>query len=186
MIRKCFNDLNQISKLNQNALNPFNYLPNRFTLASRDRLSNNVFDIDSSSESPYYSFDFETNVELVSSSTFISNNTCSNSPNNNTTNFYYHNCIVDLLTRLFTRNQSEKFHLAKFLVDLMPSNSDLVKLFVSFSYKLNGLHKTLQMFYDHLSINSIDNEHLWVLCIKLCLDMNDLQQVVEETNFFHE
>lgn len=106
-----------------------------------------------------------------------------NSNNNNNKNidqldFFYHNCLIDLLIKLFARTLSDKFLLTNHLVGLMPKNVDLVKLNVNYSMKLNGINKTLQIFYDHLSINSIDIEHLWILCIDVCLELNDLQQAI--------
>lgn len=94
-------------------------------------------------------------------------------------NYYYQNCIVEFVLRLFVSNQSrsttvpgnhqhhtiinERFNLVQLLLDLAPANLDLIKQFVAFSQKVNGLHKTVQLLYDHLYINCIDNEHLWIL-----------------------
>ena len=90
----------------------------------------------------------------------------------------FFNSVVDFLLRAFTRSQIEKNSLSKFLLELAPFHIDLIKLHVSISHKVNGLHKSVQHFYDHLSMNHVDNEHLWLLCIKLCLDLNDYQQAV--------
>lgn len=105
-----------------------------------------------------------------------------NQYNSQTNYYYYHNSIVDTLIKLFSKTVNEKFALAKHLLNLMPNNTDLIKIVVYYSNKLsnnssgssltnisntsvstNNQQKTLQMFYDHLIINSIDSEQLWIL-----------------------
>lgn len=81
----------------------------------------------------------------------------------NQIDYYYHNCVIDILVKLYGRTLSDKFTLTSFLVGLMPKNVELIKMHVNYSIKLNGTQKTLQIFYDHLTVNSIDLEHLWIL-----------------------
>jgi hypothetical protein len=82
---------------------------------------------------------------------------------NDQIDYYYHNCLIDILIKLYGRTLSDKFTLTSFLVGLMPKNVELAKLYANYSIKLNGAQKTLQIFYDYLSVNSIDFEHLWIL-----------------------
>ena len=77
--------------------------------------------------------------------------------------YYYHNCLVDVLLKLYGKNLNDKYLLAKYLLNLMPDSVELIKLLVNFSTKLNGIQKTLQILYDHLTVNSLDDEHLWIL-----------------------
>lgn len=77
--------------------------------------------------------------------------------------YYYHNCLVDVLFKLYAKNLNDKYLLAKHLANLMPDSVELIKLLVSFSSKLNGTQKSLQILYDHLTVHSIDDEHLWIL-----------------------
>jgi hypothetical protein len=78
-------------------------------------------------------------------------------------NYFYQNCIVDLLLRLYGRTVSNKYSICRLLVDMMPFNGEIIKLMVHFSSKINSLKQTLQTLYDHLSIHSIGDEHLWIL-----------------------
>jgi hypothetical protein len=93
----------------------------------------------------------------------VANNADDNSIFSAQTDYYYHNCLADILVRLYGRNLSDKYALTSYMVALMPKNVELVKLFVNYGVKLNGTRKCLQTFYDHLTINSIDMEHLWLL-----------------------
>ncbi len=78
--------------------------------------------------------------------------------------YYYHNCLVNLLLKLFAQKSiDDKYALLKYLLELMPYNCELIKLITNTSTKLNGAKQTLQMLYDHLSINLITNEQLWIL-----------------------
>jgi hypothetical protein len=84
--------------------------------------------------------------------------------NNNNSFYYYHNCVIDVVLKLFAKTIYDKYALLKLLIeDYTPHNQDLVKIFIATSIKLNGLHSTLQYLYDHLTVNSIHDEHLWVL-----------------------
>jgi hypothetical protein len=77
--------------------------------------------------------------------------------------YYYHNCLVDLWLRLFTRTINDKYLLVKFLIELMPLNTELIKIFINYGTKINGAKITLQLAYNHLILNSIDNENIWIL-----------------------
>lgn len=78
--------------------------------------------------------------------------------------YYYQNCLIDVILRLFATSVADKHALAKYILEhIMPLNSGLVKIVVAHGIKLNGLHKTLQYLYDHLCINNICDERLWVL-----------------------
>ncbi len=89
----------------------------------------------------------------------------SNATSNTNSFFYYHNCLADCLFKLFTKNIHDKFILCTLLLDLMPTNSDVIKQFVSLSLKVNSQQRTLQLFYDHLNIHSICDENLWILYV---------------------
>lgn len=77
--------------------------------------------------------------------------------------YYYHNCLSDLWLKLFTRTLNDKYLLVKYLIELMPLNNDLIKLYINYGTKLNGPKSTLQYIYNNLILNSIDNENLWIL-----------------------
>lgn len=77
--------------------------------------------------------------------------------------YYYHNCLIDLWLKLFSKNINEKYLLSKCILDLIPLNQDLIKLFVNYSIKLNGSKSTLQFVFNHLNVNSIDCDYLWIL-----------------------
>lgn len=77
--------------------------------------------------------------------------------------YYYQNCLVDLWLKLFTRTLNDKYLLVKFLIELVPLNIDLIKLFINYGTKLNGAKITLQLVYNHLILNSIDHENIWIL-----------------------
>lgn len=81
----------------------------------------------------------------------------------NDLDYYYQNCLIDLWLKLFCKNLNEKYLFSKFLLELIPFNQDLIKLFVNYSLKLNGSKSTLQFVYNHLSMNSIDCDYLWIL-----------------------
>ena len=74
--------------------------------------------------------------------------------------YFYHNCLVNVLFKLYAKTLSEKFLLAQHLSHLMPFNTDLIKTMVNFGKKVDGTPKTLQLLYDHLCVHSVDNEHL--------------------------
>lgn len=154
---------------NINLINPFNYLPYIGDNESLEFLNHNSLNNSNRKAlemSSYYSNSNESNTNLNGnsvSSLFNNEKSSQSLANDSNVDYYYHNCVVDILLKLFTRTFSEKFTIVKFLIDLMPHNSELNKQFVWLSMKFNGLHKTVQAFYDHLSINLVDNEHLWIL-----------------------
>lgn len=160
MVRKCAIDLSS----SQNLI-PFNRVPRDLDLTSSRLTGGFIIDSGQSPDRLYYSANH-------------SEITHHQSKAYNLTTSFFLNSVVDFLLRAFTRSQIEKNSLSKFLLELAPLNIDLIKLHVSISHKVNGLHKSVQHFYDHLSMNHIENEHLWLLCIKLCLDLNDYQQAV--------
>lgn len=164
LIKKCVHDLNS---QNQNFLIPFNYVSKESVLRNSSPTGDCDIENGLSPGCPYYSISNAESPLPIRAST-----------NPLITNNFFYNCVVDYLLKTYSRSPLDKINLSKYLLDLTPVNTDLIKLYISFSYKLNGLHRTLQCFYDHLSMNAIDNEHTWLLCIKLCLDMNDLQQAV--------
>lgn len=101
---------------------------------------------------------------------YPSNTDCSDeTPNNRESSnalckdYYYVNCLVELWFRLYTRNVQEKWQLAKLLMQLMPHNLHVVRLYVGASVKCVGAKTTLQVVYDHLNLHSISNEDIWIL-----------------------
>ena len=80
-----------------------------------------------------------------------------------TRDYYYHNCLVDLWFKLYTRTPTEKHALAKLLAELMPHNMQLLKIYLSSCVKLQGAKAALQAVYDHLTLHSCANEALWIL-----------------------
>ena len=175
-IKKCILDLNQVSNQllnnNKNLTTPFEYLHEwgqGSSLTNHTYSNNNYKNASSLRFSSYYSsrIDFNDDAndnsdELFEQAANISANLSFASSTEDF--FYYQNCVVEILLKLFARTIYEKFALTKYLIeDLMPTNSDLIKMFVSYSNKLNGMHQTLQFLYDHLIVNSIDNEQLWIL-----------------------
>ncbi|RNA38546.1 zinc finger C3H1 domain-containing [Brachionus plicatilis] len=159
LVRKCAADL-----VASQALIPFNHVPRDLEL-SRSSLAGS-FSIESGHGPDWLHF------------STLDSESHHPPPTNSLTNSFFLNSIVDFLLRAFTRSQIEKNSLSRFLLELAPLHLELIKLHVSISHKVNGLHKSVQHFYDHLSMNHIDNEHLWLLCVKLCLDLNDYQQAV--------
>ncbi len=138
LIKKCLKDLNELLLLDpthNHLIIPFFYNNNNL----RDKLSS------SSSSNNYLETEFEFELD-----------TCYR-------DYYYHNCLIDLWIKLFTRSLSDKYSLVKYLIDLMPLNLDLIRLFINYGTKLNGSKVTLQLVYDHLIVNSIDNEYIWIL-----------------------
>ncbi len=77
--------------------------------------------------------------------------------------YYYQNCLIDLWLKLFSKNISEKYLLCKCILDIIPLNRDLIKLLANYSIKLNGPKSTLQFVFNHLNVNSIDCDYLWIL-----------------------
>ena len=143
LIKKCLKDLNKLLLLDSthnHLIIPFFYNNNNNNL--RDKLLSS-----SRSSNNYLETEFEFEFEF---------DTCYR-------DYYYHNCLIDLWIKLFTRSLSDKYLLVKYLIDLMPLNFDLIRLFINYGTKLNGTKVTLQLVYDHLIMNSIDNEYIWIL-----------------------
>jgi hypothetical protein len=190
LVSKCMNDLGRVSSRvlaeSRNLLTPFDYI-DHMSATNSSRLSpltNHTYPCSNLSEESkplsavgsYYAARADFNAEIdevdvgaVDSAIFEKQSvtvtsTASASSAASVDFFYYQNCVVDVLLRLFARNVGDKFALCKYLMeDLMPTNSNLIKMFVAYSTKFNGLHKTLQSVYDHLTVNAIDSPHLWVL-----------------------
>lgn len=160
LIRKCSNDL-----VGSQHLIPFNHLPRDLDLCSSGLVDGFLIESGLGPDRLHYSTDNSESCHQTKTTSLVP------------TSIFF-NSVVDFLLKVFTRSQIEKNSLSKFLLELAPFHIDLIKLHVSISHKVNGLHKSVQHFYDHLSMNHVDNEHLWLLCIKLCLDLNDYQQAV--------
>ncbi len=77
--------------------------------------------------------------------------------------YYYCNCLVDLWLRLYTRSVAERCQLARCLMELMPYNLHVVRLFVSAGSKWQGAKATLQALFDHLVQHAVVNEEMWTL-----------------------
>lgn len=190
-IRNCIQDLRSVTPQNLNLTNPFHYLPSSLggpaslELLGQNSLSNSDRKTRTTNPfSPYYSNCRESNDRHFSSSkakllvyededeSILT--TTSSTQQTYGSSYFYLNCIVEFLIKLFGgggsgrlrstgENVNDRLSLVRMLLELVPANAELVKQFVWLSQKANGLHKTVQLFYDHLSINNIDNEHLWIL-----------------------
>jgi len=147
---------------------PFYYVPS----ASPGCCDNNFFQNDHFGL--YYSSNCDSRDENSSSSTAVNNEHSASS----TRDFYYHNCLVDLWMKMYTKTASERATFTKHLMIKMPLNVSVMRLFVHNATKSLGVKVTLQTMYDHLTLNLVNNESIWILCIKLCLNLNDLQQAI--------
>lgn len=180
-IHDCINDLKRITPKNLNLTTPFYYLPSStgLELLGQNSLNNSFRKTRALTKlSPYYSNCRESSDRLFSE---LTNNEDNNDERisgfaythrggGGTSSYqYYQNCIIEFVLRLFggshsrTGNFNERLSLVRLLLELAPTNGELVKQFTWLSHKVNGLQKTVQLLYDHLSINTIDNEHLWIL-----------------------
>jgi hypothetical protein len=62
----------------------------------------------------------------------------------------------------YCRTNKDKFYLLKYLLVIIPSNTELIKWFTNYLIKENASH-ALQLLYDHLVISSIKNDSLWIM-----------------------
>ena len=168
-IKECLEDVkNSSQRTKLNLISPFGYLPpisvesHSVLKRKNDKVANSSFlstSMKRAKTSPfYYSNRDETTTSDIEHD--VADMTLSSSYD------YYHNCVADALVRLASQSgsaPSERFALVRLLVELMPTNIDLVKQFVWLSVKVNGLHRTVQLLYDHFCVNSIGDEHLWIL-----------------------
>lgn len=114
---------------------------------------------------------FSTNCFTSNGNEEIDNESDSRDDETNTSvNNYYQNCIIDVILRLFagsmtsdTNILNERLSMVMKLLELSSDNAELIKQFVWISNKINGLQKTVQKLYCHLSINLIGDEKLWIL-----------------------
>ena len=49
--------------------------------------------------------------------------------------YYFNNFLSDLWLKLFTRTLNDKYLLVKYLIELMPLNNDLIKLYINYFIK---------------------------------------------------
>ncbi len=184
LIKRCMQDLNRVSSQltneNRNLVLPFDYVcrsesstnsmssPLASHTYSCGNLNKNSLLVKPSGSYHTSKVDFNVeandDIDLISSYNSTIDKQTSTSSSASVAFYYYNNCVVEVLLKVFAKNIGEKFALLKYLTeDLMPTNSNLIRMFAAYSVKLYGLHQTLQSLYDHLTINSIDNQHLWVL-----------------------
>ncbi len=154
--------MDEVSIAQNNIVLPFNYLPNlkRNSLLFNHFICNNNFDLESLTSYYYLNFNDNNNEQNIFS---IKNNERTKNQENTPHfefDYFYHNCLVNVLFKLYAKTLSEKFLLAQHLSHLMPFNTDLIKTMVNFGKKVDGTPKTLQLLYDHLCVHSVDNEHL--------------------------
>ena len=135
LIKKCLKDLNELFLINSASSHLIIPFLYQDSISFKDRINNNLLCIDNE-----HDLEDSTNRD-----------------------YYYQNCLVDLWLKLFTKNINEKFLLVKFLIELMPHNTELMKIFIYYGTKLNGTKETLHFAYNHLIINSIDDENIWIL-----------------------
>ncbi len=154
--------MNEVSIAQNNLIIPFNYLPSlkRNSLLFNHNFCNNNFDLESLIGCYYLNINDCTNEESIFN--VKSNERTKNQENKShiEIDYFYHNCLINALFKLYAKNLSEKFLLAKHLSQLMPYNTDLIKMMVNFGKKIDGTAKTLQTLYDHLCVHSVENEHL--------------------------
>lgn len=177
----------QRTTTNSSLIVPFNYLP-----AKNGNSSSTTVDDSFSSHCYYYYYNYyyaNDKIEIECDEDKKANSKSSSSSSSSCDCcYYYHNCVVDLVLKLFfnnteteeNANDKEKLTLIGHLLGghLMPHNGDLLKRQVTLSVKVNGSRAAMQSLYDHLSIHSCDSEHLWILCIDICLQLNDLPQAI--------
>ncbi len=180
LIKRCMQDLSsilfQITNENKSLLLPFDYhvlikynSSSGSSLYNHSHLCDNLEKNSPVNPTGFYNtnkvdFNVEANDDIDLISSYKSSAPTSTQSTSSVDFFYYQNCVVEVLLKLFAKTIGDKFALAKYLIeDLMPTNSNLIRVFVAYSIKLNGMHQTLQSLYDHLIINSIDNQRLWVL-----------------------
>ena len=70
--------------------------------------------------------------------------------------------IVDYILKQNKTNK-RKYAILKSLLDIMPTNVELVKWFANYCIKENPPKVAIQILYDHLNIHSIANDSLWIL-----------------------
>lgn len=70
--------------------------------------------------------------------------------------------IVEYLLK-YCRTNRDKYFLLKHLIALLPANFELFKWFTNYLFKESSAKYALQYLYDHLIINSITNDSLWIL-----------------------
>ncbi len=165
IIRQCIQSLNQLSseksrKTTDFFIPFFHYLPaNEFSSFSNQTCyDNNFFKTGHLTDDSYYTsntdFNDEENFKQPGEGL---------TKQESTHDYYYYNCLVDLWLRLYTRNQAERCQLAKCLMDLMPHNLHVIRLFVNSGSKWQGIKATLQTLFDHLVQHAISNEQIWIL-----------------------
>ena len=167
LIAKSINDLNEVSTRSNYLIIPFDYLPKQQLKHNSLLLNHNFDDSNFNMKSLvktscfYYSNINDCNNENDHTSSIVINEKSKIELKHHLEmDYFYHNCLADSLLKLYSRTLSEKFLLAKYLVNLMPYNCDLIMCLVNFSKKIHGVQKTLQFLYDHVCVHSIENEKL--------------------------
>jgi len=64
---------------------------------------------------------------------------------------------------MYTKTASERATFTKHLMIKMPLNVSVMRLFVHNATKSLGVKVTLQTMYDHLTLNLVNNESIWIL-----------------------
>ena len=70
--------------------------------------------------------------------------------------------LAEILLKM-CRTNKDKYLLMKHLLDIIPSNVELVKWFMNYCGKENQTKRAVQLIYDHLTIHCIKNDSLWLL-----------------------
>jgi hypothetical protein len=68
--------------------------------------------------------------------------------------------IVECLIK-YCRTNKEKFYLLKNLLQLIPTNTELIKWFTN--YLVITSKHPIQLLYDHLIVSSVKIDSLWIL-----------------------
>jgi hypothetical protein len=78
---------------------------------------------------------------------------------------YYQLILIESMLKQLQIN-STKYAFLKNLIQLLPYNCDLFKLFLNFvNVKKEFNANVVQYLYDHLSVYSIQNDYLWILFV---------------------
>lgn len=152
LIEDCVHSMNELDSSTNELIVPFYYVFDNDSSVNRGCCDNNVIKNGHVATTDlYYSNNFDSRDENLTA-----NQTASK-------DYYYHNCLVDLWMKLYTRTALDRTLLAKYLMGKMPLNTSVIRLFVHNATKTRGVKVTLQTVYDHLTLNLVNNESVWIL-----------------------
>jgi hypothetical protein len=98
---------------------------------------------------------------------------------------YYQLVLIESVLKLYQTNNNDKYAFLKSLVQLLPYNCDLLKLFLNFvNVKKEFNSNIVQYLYDHLVVYSIQNDYLWILFVLFFILFYTVHVAIFELTFF--